>query len=833
VKKFNFKALVPHLIAIGIFLIVAIIYCRPALEGKILPQSDLIFWKGMAQNSFEYKEQHGHFPLWTTHLFSGMPGYQVAMDAPSFLPNLHNVFTLGLPKPISFFFMACISFYILSCVAGARTVLGILGGLAFAYATFNVLFVATGHETKLWALSYMPGLLAGLLLIYQGKYLFGLAVTAIFATWEVAFNHPQVTYYFLFTALFISIGYALQWIRRKQWKHLIISFVLAALAGIIAIANSAITLLTTSEYAMYTMRGGKSIDITGTEIKKVNTKGLDYDYAFGYSIGKSETLTLLMPGVFGEGGSNHYDEDSKLFENLVGKNIPEQQASYIVQNMPKYWGSMPEGTGGTIYLGAIICFLAIVGLVVIQDNIKWWILAGAVLAIFMAWGRNFWGFNTFLMDYLPLYNKFRSPNTALIIPQMIFSLLAVMGLQQIFFTSGGMEILKKSFKKILYATGALFVVVLLIYFFNDFSGALDPMLVNAFGAPQEGKETIGRMVVNAMKDDRKAMFLGNTFRAFLFAALVIGLLYLYLKNIVKPVTAVIIFIVVNTFDLLLIDSKYLNVENYLDESAVQSDYFTPTPADTQILQDKDPHFRVYNISTGDPFQGSAAITSYFHRNIGGYHPAKLRIYQDLIEAQLSKRAPNMDVLNMLDTRYIITPPDQQQQPAGVYKNDQALGAAWFIRHLKYVNGPVEEIKALDQFGPKDTAVVDNSFKAVSGTDPVPDSSATIQLISYGNDEIKYATQSATGQFAVFSEIYYPAGWNAYIDGKKTDYAKVNYVLRGMPVPAGKHEIVFKFEPASYAKGQKLIYTGNVLFFLALAGGLFSLWSNRKTFFLNV
>ena len=827
-KKFNFKALAPHLVAIGIFLVVSVIYCRPALEGKVLQQSDVIFWKGMAQNSFEYKEKHGKFPLWTTHLFSGMPAYQVAMDVKSYLPNLHSVLTLGLPKPIGFFFLACISFYILSCVAGARPVLGILGGLAFAYATFNVLFVSTGHDTKMWTLSYMPGLLAGLLLIYQGKYLPGLAVTAIFGTWEVAFNHPQVSYYFLFTALFISIGYAIQWIRQKQWKHLIISFVLAVLGGVIALGNSAATLLTNAEYAKYTMRGGKTIETKGDEIQKVNTTGLDHDYAFSYSIGKSETLTLFMPGVFGEGTSNHFDENSRLVKNLIEKNIPESQAIQIAENMPKYWGAMPEGTGGTIYLGAIICFLALIGLVVIQDNIKWWILAGAVLAIFMAWGRNFSGFNTFLLDHLPLYNKFRSPNTALIIPQMIFPLLAVMGLQQLFFTSNGLDILKSSFKKILYATGGLFLVVLLIYFFNDFTGAFDPVLMNAFGSSQDGNNEVGKMVINAMKDDRKAMFTGNMFRAFLFAALVIGLLYLYLKNRIKPMIAVVIFIVVNTFDLLLIDSKYLNTDNYLeDESALQTDYFTPTPADMQILQDKDPHYRVYNISTGESFQGRAAITSYFHRNIGGYHPAKLRIYQDLIEVQLSKQTPNMDVLNMLDTRYIITPPQQQQQPAGVYKNDQALGAAWFIKHIKYVNGPVEEIKALDQFGPKDTVIIDNSFKTIAGNDPTPDSSATIQLVNYDNDEIKYSTQSSTNQFAVFSEIYYPAGWNAYVDGKKADYVKVNYVLRGMPVPAGKHEIVFKFEPASYTNGQKLVYLGNSLFFLALAGGLFSLWKNFK------
>ncbi len=827
-KKFNFKKLVPHLIAIGVFFLVAIMYCKPALEGKVLQQSDVIFWKGMSHNSFEYKEQKGHFPLWNTHLFSGMPNYQVAMEADSFSPNLHKILTMGLPKPVDFFFLACLSFYILCCVIGIKPVIGILGSLAFAYSTFNPLLIATGHDTKMWAIAYMPGVLAGLLLLYHKKYLCGLAVTAVFATWEIAFNHVQITYYFFIAAALITLGYVIQWIRQKDWKHMAIALSLAVLAGGIALANAAMTLLTTAEYAKYTMRGGKTIETSGGDIKKVNTKGLDTDYAFSYSIGKSEILTFFMPGVYGEGSGSHFDEDSKLVQALVEKNIPESSAIQEAQRLPKYWGGIEEGTGGTIYFGAIICFLAIVGLVLIKSPIKWWMLAACVVTIFMAWGRNFAGFNSFLLEHLPLYNKFRSPNTALVIPQLLFPVLAVMGLQQVFFSTDGKEQLKASFKKILYAVGGIFIVTLLIYFFNDFTSSFDSRIIQAYTNPQDGNTEIGKMIVNGMKADRKDMFMDNLLRAFLFAALVVGLLYLYLKNIIKPLAAIIIFLVVNTIDLLVVDRNYLNADNYMeDETAITAEYFTPTPADNQILQDKDPHYRVFNISTGESFSGSAAITSYFHRSIGGYHPAKLRIYQDLIETQLSRNQLNMDVLNMLDTRYIIAPPQQQQQPAQAHKNDEALGAAWFIKHIRYVNGPVEEIKSLDGFGPKDTVIIDDSFKALTGNDPVADSAATIQLTSYDNDEIKYSTQAATPQFAVFSEIYYPAGWNAYIDGKKTDYAKVNYLLRGMPVPAGKHEIVFKFEPASYATGQKLIYFGNALFLLALAGGIFSIWKNRE------
>jgi len=829
VKKEFLKAVIPHAIAIGVFLVVAIVYCSPALKGKVLQQSDAIFWQGMAQNSFEFKEQYGHFPLWNTHLFSGMPAYQVAMDYHQLLPNLHSVMTLWMPKPIGFFFLACISFYILSCVAGARPVLGILGSLAFAYASYDPIIIATGHDTKMWAIAYMPGLLAGLLLIFHRKYLLGLAVTAIFATWEIAFNHVQITYYFAVAVFFISLGYAVKWIREKEWKHLLIAFSLALLGGLIGIANSAITMLTTSEYARYTMRGGKNIETEGGEIKKVETKGLDTDYAFSYSIGKSEILTFFMPGVFGEGSGNHFDEDSKLVETLVEKNIPESQAVQLAASLPKYWGGIQEGTGGTIYLGAIICFLAVIGLVIIKDPIKWWILAGCIITIFMAWGRNFAGFNEFLLNNLPLYNKFRSPNTALVIPQLLFPLLAVMALQQIFFTEKGMELLKSSWKKILYATGGIFAVTLLIYFFNDFSSPFDARIIQAYTNPQDGNSEVARMIVNGMKADRKAMFTGNLFRAFLFAALVIGLLFLYLKNLIKPLTAIVILIVVNSTDLLVIANKYLNNDNYMDsQEEIKSAYFTPSPADQQILQDKDPHYRVHNLSSGEVFSGSAAITSYHHRNVGGYHPAKLRIYQDLIEAQLSKQQPNMDVLNMLDTRYIILPPEQRQQPAPVYKNDGALGAAWFIKNIRYVDGPVEEIQALDQFSPQDTVIIDVSLKNVAGNSPAWDSTASIRLTHYNNDTIRYSTNAASPQFAVFSEIYYPAGWNAYLDGQKAEYVKVNYLLRGMPVPAGKHEIEFRFEPASYKKGQNLVYAGNILFWLSLAGGVFAIWKQRKT-----
>lgn len=820
-KALNFKALIPHLIAIGIFLVVSVIYCRPILEGRVLSQSDNVHWKGMAQNSFEYKEKNGHFPFWNTHLFSGMPNYQIALGATSFIPNLHALFTLGLPKPIDFFFLTCLSFYLLCCVLKIKPSLGILGSLAFAYGTYNSLIIAAGHDTKMWTIAYMPALLAGLLLIYNKKHLIGLLVAIIAGYWEVAFNHPQMTYYFLIAVGIITLGFVINWIKEKEWKHLAISLLLALLAGMISLANSAMTLLTTAEYAKYTMRGGKTIETSGTEIKKVNTTGLDKDYAFQYSVGKSEILTSFMPYVFGESSFNRFDEDSKLVQELVERNIPENQALQIAGSLPKYWGGMQESSGGTYYYGAIMCFLAIVGMVMIKNPIKWWIAGAALFFIFISWGRNFYGFNSFLLDYLPLYDKFRAPSSALIIPQFLICVLAVMGLQEIFFSPKGKEELQASFKKILYAIGGLFVLTLLIYFFNDFRTAFDAQLVST----DPNQSQMGNIILSALKAERKSMFMSSVLRALLFAGLVIGLLFMYMKNALKPLAIIIIFTVVNTFDLLAISNHYLNSENYVDADSYTQINFAPTSANTQILQDKDTHYRVYNLS---PDRFSDAITSYYHRSIGGYHPAKLRIYQDLIETQLAKSPLNMDVVNMLDTRYFIMPPQKQQEPYGVYKNEDALGAAWFIKTIKYVEGPAEEIKALDKFGPKDTVIIENSFKTIAGNDPAYDSTATIKLENYDNDEIKYSTNSNTPQFAVFSEVYYPAGWNAYVDGKKTEYAKVNYVLRGMPVPAGKHEIVFKFEPQSYYTGQKLMYAGNLLFYIVLAGTIFALFRQYST-----
>lgn len=819
-KNFSWKKVLPHLIAIGVFLIVALIYCRPALEGKVLQQSDIVHWKGMAQSTFEYKEKHGHFPLWNTNLFAGMPNYQVSIDGKGFVPDLNGVFTLWLPKPVSYFFLACVCFYILGMSLGVNYLVAILGSLAYAYCSYDPVIISVGHESKMMAIAYMPALLAGLLLLYEKRYALGLIVTSLFAFMEIAANHPQINYYFLIAAGIMTLFYVVKWIRAGEWKHMLVALSLALLGGFTGVANCAITLLTTSDYAKYTMRNGKTLENTGTGIKQVKTTGLDKDYAFSWSIAKSEILTFFMPGAYGGSSSETFDENSKLVSTLAEKGVPESSAVQLAGSLPKYWGGL-ESTSGPVYFGVVLSLLAVIGLVVLRSPHRWWLLATLVFTIFMAWGKYFEGFNTLLFHYLPLYNKFRAPSMALVIPQLVMPILAILAIQQLLFNSTPEQV-KASFKKILYALGGVIGAALLVYLFIDFSSAIDEQIIKAYTNPQNGSAEMGHVVVNGMIADRKGMFTSGLVRTIMFAGLVAGILFLYIRGMIKPVVAVVIFLLVNTIDLLVLDSKYLNSENFMDPESYQSENFHPSPANQQILQDTSSHYRVFNVA---PDRFSESMTSYFHRSIGGYHPAKLRIYQDLIENQLSKGVPNMQVLNMLDTRYFIVPTQNNQQ--AVQRNEAALGACWLVPEVKFVNGPVEEINALDSFNAVTTAIVDNSYKGLVASQPVADSTASIQLKEYSNDYISYNFKSGSNQFAVFSEVYYPSGWNAYIDGKKVEYCKTNYVLRGLPVPAGPHTIEFKFEPSSYYTGQKLSYIGNFLLYASLLGGILMLLKQQK------
>ena len=815
-----FKKLLPHVVAIIIFLAVSVFFCKPILEGNVLHQSDIIGWKSMAQNSFEYKAKHGHYPLWNPNLFSGMPNYQVMMEGKTVLPDFVSILSLWLPKPMNFFFLACICFYILCLSLRLKPVIGILGSIAFAFSTYNPIIIGVGHESKMLAIAFMPLLMAGMIFTFEKKYWLGLSITTLGAYLEIAVNHPQINYYFMLIAAAVTIAYVVTWIMKKEWKHMLISAGIVAVAAAVAVGTSALILLTTYEYSKASTRGGNDLSIAGESVKKTKSSGLDTAYAFQYSFAKAEAVVMFMPKAFGESSSSTFDENSKLVEKLTDKGVPENSAIQLASQLPKYWGGIGQ-TAGPPYMGVIICLLALIGFVVVRQPLRWALLAITVLGILMAWGKYLPGFNTFLFTHLPMYNKFRAPSMAMVIPGFTVPLMAVLSLQYIFYADNSRDMLKENFRKILYAVGGLMALLIIMYIMISYTSPTDNE-ISANISQMAKSEEIGRAVIAGMKADRQSMFGGQLLRTFLFAALTVGVLYLYLRNIVKPIVAIILMGAFSTIDLLAIDKDFLNEDHYSSPDEITAQSFTPNTIEQQILQDRDPDFRVFNASVNPLYD---LRSPYFFKPITGYNAARLSIYQNLIDRYISGSF-NQNILNMLNVKYIIfsNPQTNQQQ---MQPNAYAYGPCWLVKNVKIVEGPVEEIEAIGTAQLRDTAIVQKVFSNTV-TQPQWDSAAIIKLSKFDNDTMDYSFTSSKPQFAVFSEVYYPYGWNAYIDGKKVDYCKADYVLRGLSIPAGQHAIRFIFEPSSYKKGVRIAYVCSFLVLIFFLGGLFMEWWTSRS-----
>ena len=815
-----FKKLLPHLVAIIIFLAISVFFCKPILDGNVLRQSDIIGWKSMAQNAFEYKAKHGHYPLWNPNLFSGMPNYQVIMEGKSVLPDFVGILSLWLPKPMNFFFLACICFYILCLSLRLKPVIGILGSIAFAFSTYNPIIIGVGHESKMLAIAFMPLLMAGVILTFEKRYWLGLSVTTLGAYLEIAVNHPQINYYFLLIAVAVSIAYIVNWIKKKEWKHMVLAGCIVLAAALIGIASTAVTLLTTYEYSKATTRGGNDLAVAGDSVRKAKSSGLDTAYAFQYSLGKAEAVVMFMPKAFGESSSKAFDENSKVVEKLTDKGIPENSAIQVASQLPKYWGGIVQ-TDGPPYVGVVIFLLALIGFVVVRHPLRWALLTISLVGILMAWGKYLPGFNTFLFTHLPMYNKFRAPSMTMVIPEFTLPLMAVLALQYIFYRERSREILKENFRKILYAVGGLMALLIIMYVMISYSSPLDNE-ISAGVSRMAKSDEIGRAVIAGLRADRQSMFGGQLVRTFVFAALVTGLLYLYIRNVLKPIVAVILLGVISIIDLLVIDKDFLNEDHYSSADEITAQSFTPNTVEQQILQDRDPDFRVFNASVNPVYD---TRSPYFFKPVTGYNPARLSIYQNLIDRYLSGSS-NQNVLNMLNAKYIIfsNPQTNQEQ---MQPNAYAHGPCWLVKNVRIVEGPVEEIEAIGTAHLRDTAIVQKTFTNVV-VQPQWDSAAVIKLSKFDNDTMDYSFSSPKPQFAVFSEVYYPYGWNAYIDGKKVDYCKTDYVLRGLSIPPGQHAVRFIFEPSSYKRGVRIAYVSSFLILIFLLGGLFmEWWTNRK------
>ena len=814
-KNINWKKIVPHLIAIGVFLIVALFYCKPALQGKVLTQGDVIHWKGMAANSMKYKDSHdGNYPLWTNGMFSGMPAYQIAMDPkdPFNIIYLHKIFSLFLGKPFMFFFLLCMGFYFLSQVFGVDFRLGILGSLAYAYASFSSILVIAGHETQVQAMAYMPAVLGAILLVYKKKYLLGATCTAVFTGLLIAMNHLQVTYYLLIVTGFMTIYYLYEWIKAKEYKHIIKALAIVVAAGLLGVCSNLVILATTYDYSKATMRNGV-LNLDSSKANAGEANGLPIDYAFQWSFEKPEVLSVLVPDIYGGvTGGSELGKDSHIAKLAVQNGIADDQAVQFASQMPAYWGSQPF-TSGPVYIGAIICFLFLFGMIYLKRTDKWWILAVCVLAFMMSWGRNFPAFNDFLFNHLPLYNKFRVPTYTLTIPQLLFPLLAVITLHQLFFIEKDKALIWKKLKVTGIAMLGVFLIVLMLYSSFTYQSDSDETLISGLTKMTGGNKEAANNFYNALKADRQSLFADDILRSLIFIALVFGCLWLYTKNKLKLSYALLAILILSSIDVLNEGRRYLNDGAFQSPDDQEAQNFTPSANDQQILQDTG-YYRVLNLSLGaNVFQD--AMTSYFHNSIGGYHPAKLAIYQDLITYQLSNKL-NINVLNMLNAKYVITE-GQTGEPV-VQQNPGALGACWFIKSIEYVKDDAAAMRALDKNNPADTAIVEQDEKSKITTSPTFDSTAKIQLIKNDNDIVTYKSSGTTNEFAVFSEIYYDRGWHAYIDNKETPIVRTDYVLRGLSVPAGNHEIRFEFKPASFYSSRKIetVAAGGIWLLIAIS-----------------
>ena len=807
-NKINWSKITPHLIAIGVFLIVALIYCKPALQGKVLQQGDIIHWKGMAQNSFKYKETHGHFPLWTNGMFGGMPAYQIAMDPqnPFNLIYVHKVFSLFLGKPFMFFFLLCMGFYFLSQVFKVDYRISILGSLAYAYASFSSILIVAGHETQVLAMAYMPALLGAILLVYQKKYLIGAALTALFTGLFIAMNHLQVTYYFLMVAALMTLYYLIEWIRAKDYKHIFKALAIVAITGVIGVASNLVILATTYDYSKATMRNGV-LNLDSTKTNSESTTGLPIDYAFQWSFQKSEVLSILVPNIYGGSICGHgLGKDSHIAKLAVQNGVPDDQATQFAGSMSAYWGEQPF-TSGPVYFGAVICFLFLFGMIYLKRSDKWWMLAVSILAIMMSWGRFFPEFNDFLFNHLPMYNKFRVPTYTLIIPQLLFPLLSVLALQQLFFVETNKVYLWKKLKISGLVMAGIFLIVLALYSSFIYEGSTDSTIINSLTQMTGGNKDAANTFYSALKQDRQSLFGSDILRSFIFIALAFGCIWLYIKDKLKVSYAIIALLLLSSIDILAEGRRYLNDNMFQTAEDQEAQNFAPSSSSQQILQDTG-YYRVLNLAS-DVFND--ALTSYFHNSIGGYNPAKLAIYQDLITYQLSNKL-NINVLDMLNTKYVIT---KNQQGEVVQQNPGNLGACWFAKQVAFVKDDAAAMRALDNNNPADSAIVEEAEKSKIVFMPVPDSTAKIQLIKNDNDIITYTSSSSTNQFAVFSEIYYDRGWKAYIDNKEVPIVRTDYVLRGLAVPAGKHSIRFEFKPASFYNSETISIIASAIVWLLL------------------
>lgn len=827
-----FKKNAPYIWIVVGFILIAFIYCLPQFQGKKINMHDGISWESSIQEPKMYEDSTGIKPLWSNAMFGGMPTYAIYMTGvKNYVIEIQNAVGKVVPFPAFLFFFAMLGFFVLTCSLKIDKWIGAIGAVAYAFATYNLGLVASGHVTKMFSIADMPGVLAGFIMIYNGRRLSGAAIMALFFTLMVSVSHFQMVYYTVIMLFIAGIGIAINEIKNGRINNLLIGTAIAVLVGVLSLGPSLPTILTTREYTEYTMRGGGSElkQLKGSETKKAG--GLDVEYAYRWSNDIGETFCLMIPQLYGGGGGQNIGTDSKLFETLTQAGVPEASAEQFVENAPTYWGSQPF-LAGPVYFGAIICFLFVLGMMIIRSPHKWWILATCILAILMSWGRNLPSLNNFLFDHLPMYNKFRVPSMILVVPQLLFPMLAVWALNDIFTKKIAGDELWKKLKVAAIATAGLCVLLAIggQAFFDFKASGLnqgDAQLAQQFSG-NGGNEAIATKILSALSEDRASMAMSSGLLSAFFILAAAGILYAFNTNKLNNKMAIGALALLVALDLLPTARKYLNDNNFIDAEEYQAQ-FNPRQVDLEIQKDKDPYYRVLDLSRNTY---NDAMQSYHHKSIGGYSAVKMESYQDLIDVHMSGPF-NSEVLNMLNTKYIIFNGGPNGQPA-YQPNPGACGNAWFVNEVKYVNNADEEMKSMNAAGLGDTTQMPNAWKANqtaiirntfaaklnNAKSFVKDSAAFVKLDKYGLNEISFVSNNSHEGLAVFSDIYYDKGWKAYVDGKETPIVKANYVLRAVLLPAGNHKIEFKFHPETYYSTNNYAMISSILLYALFGAALF-------------
>jgi len=815
-KGLDFKKdILPYLVAILAFYAISIIYCSPMLEGKQLNQMDGRNGAGMGQDIKTFKAETGEKSLWTGSMFGGMPAYQISPSYKAYpFSNLRRIFEGGLPTPASYIFLYMLGFFILMCALGVSPWLGIIGAIAFAFSSYFIIIITAGHIWKVWALGLIPPTLAGIIWAYKGKFLKGAAIFGLFFALQLFANHIQMTYYFFVFAGLPYIVYELvEAIKKKNYLNFSKASGVLLFGAILAIGINITNLFFTAEYSKDTIRGKSEL----TAEKGAQSTGIDKSYATDWSYGVAETFSLLVPDIKG-GGNKPIGNDPKLLEK-----VDPSMKQYIAENGDRYWGDQPF-TSGPVYVGAFILFLFIFGLFVVESGIKWSLLFATVITIFLAWGKNWMPLTDFFLDYFPMYDKFRSVSSILVITELCIPILAILTLSDIVKRP---EIIKEKQKAFWISFGLTGGLAFLFWvaprlFFNFFSQRETAQFAQMM---QQDPNSVGQinMFMSGLESARVSILQSDALRSFILIVLGVGSLMLYQKKKIQKGLLISLIGIMVFADLWMIDKRYLNDSNFVPKRETVIAW-KETAADKIILQDKDLGYRVFNL-TVSPFQD--ASTSFYHRSVGGYHAAKLRRYQDVIDRYLSS-SMNMPILNMLNTRYFIVP-DANKQPV-VQRNSDALGAAWFVEQYRVVNNPDEEIAALGNFNPAQELIVDKKFNdQLAGKTFTRDTTSKIALVKYVPNHLTYRTHTTKEQLVVFSEIYYADGWHATLDGKEVPYFRANYLLRAMAVPAGDHQIEFTFAPESFARVENLSVVAliGLILLLVFAFGIDFLKKKKK------